>query len=40
MLVFRPGLFEALRQHDHATFLSDLAAGITVGMVALLLRSA
>ncbi|MGA2138475.1 MAG: SulP family inorganic anion transporter [Verrucomicrobiia bacterium] len=35
MLVFRPRLFEALRQCDRATFLSDLAAGIMVGAVAL-----
>src|SRR5947207_2890099 len=33
--MFRPKLFEALRGYDRATFLSDLAAGVTVGVVAL-----
>ena len=32
---FRPKLFESLRGYDRATFLSDLAAGVTVGVVAL-----
>jgi SulP family sulfate permease len=35
VLVFRPRLFEALREYDRAAFLSDLAAGITVGVVTL-----
>jgi SulP family sulfate permease len=35
MFVFRPKLFAALRGYDRATFLADLAAGITVGLVAL-----
>src|SRR5882724_6730570 len=35
MLDFRPKLFDALRGYDRATFLSDLAAGVTVGVVAL-----
>ena len=35
MLDFRPRLFEAFREYDRAAFLSDLAAGITVGVVAL-----
>ena len=35
MLVFRPRLLEALREYDRAAFLSDLAAGITVGVAAL-----
>ena len=35
MLNFRPKLFESLRGYDRATFLSDLAAGVTVGVVAL-----
>jgi sulfate permease, SulP family len=33
--MFRPKLFEALRGYSRATFLSDLAAGVTVGIVAL-----
>ena len=33
--MFRPKLFEALRNYDQPTFLSDLAAGVTVGVVAL-----
>src|SRR2546428_13148185 len=33
--MFRPKLFEALRGYDRTTFLSDLAAGVTVGIVAL-----
>src|SRR6266850_679209 len=33
--MFRPKLLESLRTYDRATFLSDLAAGITVGIVAL-----
>src|SRR5882724_7526603 len=35
MFVFRPKLFEALRGYSRSTFLSDLAAGVTVGVVAL-----
>jgi SulP family sulfate permease len=35
VLSFRPKLFESLRGYDRATFLSDLAAGVTVGVVAL-----
>ena len=35
MLVFRPKILDALREYNRATFLSDLAAGITVGVVAL-----
>ncbi len=35
MFVFRPKLFEALRGYDRSTFLSDLTAGVTVGVVAL-----
>jgi SulP family sulfate permease len=35
MLAFRPKLLESLRQYDRSTFVSDLAAGITVGVVAL-----
>jgi sulfate permease, SulP family len=35
MFVFRPKLFDALRDYNRATFLSDLAAGVTVGVVAL-----
>lgn len=35
MFSFRPKLFDALRQYDRATFLADLAAGVTVGIVAL-----
>jgi sulfate permease, SulP family len=35
MFVFRPKLFDALRGYDRTTFLADLAAGITVGLVAL-----
>ncbi|HXI84236.1 MAG TPA: SulP family inorganic anion transporter [Verrucomicrobiae bacterium] len=35
MLVFRPKLFDALHGYNRATFLSDLAAGVTVGVVAL-----
>ena len=35
MFVFRPKLFDALRGYDRATFLSDLAVGVTVGVVAL-----
>ena len=33
--MFRPKLVDALRGYDRATFLSDLAAGVTVGIVAL-----
>jgi SulP family sulfate permease len=33
--MFRPKLFDALRQYDRTTFISDLAAGVTVGVVAL-----
>ena len=33
--MFRPKLFEALRRYDRATFFADLAAGVTVGIVAL-----
>jgi sulfate permease, SulP family len=35
MFSFRPKLFDALRGYDRATFLSDLGAGVTVGIVAL-----
>jgi len=35
MLEFRPKLSDALRGYDRATFLSDLAAGVTIGVVAL-----
>src|SRR6266404_1850922 len=35
MLSFRPKLLESLRTYDRATFLADLAAGVTVGIVAL-----
>src|SRR5579862_4205091 len=35
MLSFRPKILEALRGYDRATFLADLAAGVTVGVVAL-----
>ena len=35
MVAFRPKLFDALRSYDRATFWSDLAAGVTVGVVAL-----
>src|SRR2546429_607974 len=35
MLSFRPKLLEALHTYDRATFLADLAAGVTVGIVAL-----
>jgi len=35
MVVFRPKLLDTLRTYDRATFLSDLAAGVTVGVVAL-----
>src|SRR5277367_395121 len=35
MLEFRPKLWESLRRYDRDTFLSDLAAGVTVGVVAL-----
>src|SRR5258705_13304123 len=34
MLDFRPKLFDALRGYNRATFLSDLAAGVTVRAVA------
>ncbi len=37
---FRPKLVECLRGYDRATFFSDLAAGITVGVVALPLAMA
>ena len=33
--MFRPKLFEVLRRYDRATFFADLAAGVTVGIVAL-----
>src|ERR1044072_5701234 len=33
--MFRPKLLEALRKYDRATFFADLAAGATVGVVAL-----
>src|SRR2546425_9524884 len=33
--MFRPKLFDAWRTYDRATFLADLAAGVTVGVVAL-----
>ncbi|MEI6085438.1 MAG: SulP family inorganic anion transporter [Verrucomicrobiota bacterium] len=33
--MFRPKLLEALRKYDRATFLADLAAGVSVGIVAL-----
>lgn len=33
--MFRPKLFDALRGYDRSTFFSDLAAGVTVGVVAL-----
>ena len=33
--MFRPKLFESLRRYDRATFFADLAAGVTVGIVAL-----
>lgn len=33
--MFRPKLLETLRGYDRATFLSDLAAGLTVGVIAL-----
>jgi len=33
--MFRPKLLEALRKYDRPTFLADLAAGVTVGVVAL-----
>lgn len=35
MLGFRPKLWESLRRYDRDTFFSDLAAGVTVGVVAL-----
>jgi sulfate permease, SulP family len=35
VLSFRPKILESLRHYDRATFLSDLAAGVTVGIVAL-----
>jgi len=35
MWVFRPKLLESLRHYDRSMFLSDLAAGVTVGIVAL-----
>src|SRR5271170_8419397 len=35
MLKFRPKLLETLRSYDRDTFLSDLGAGVTVGIVAL-----
>ncbi len=35
MFSFRPKLFDGLRNYSRATFLADLAAGITVGIVAL-----
>jgi sulfate permease, SulP family len=34
-VTFRPKLLEALRSYDRDTFLSDLGAGVTVGIVAL-----
>ena len=37
---FRPKLWEALRNYRGADFLSDLSAGITVGVVALPLAMA
>src|SRR5712671_5706502 len=33
--MFRPKVLDALRGYDRATFLADLAAGVTVGIVAL-----
>src|SRR5882724_5272347 len=33
--MFRPKLLAALRNYDRATFFADLAAGVTVGVVAL-----
>ncbi len=33
--MFRPKLLDVLRAYDRATFLADLAAGVTVGVVAL-----
>src|SRR5437016_4949603 len=33
--MFRPKILDSLRGYDRATFLSDLAAGVTVGVVAL-----
>src|SRR5258705_906932 len=33
--MFQPKLFEALRKYDRPTFLADLGAGVTVGIVAL-----
>ena len=35
MLSSCPKLLESLRGYDRATFLSDLAAGVTVGVIAL-----
>ena len=35
MFTFRPKLFDALRGYNRTTFLSDLGAGVTVGVVAL-----
>jgi SulP family sulfate permease len=35
MLEFRPKLWESLHRYDRDTFFSDLAAGVTVGVVAL-----
>src|SRR6266850_2563129 len=35
MFPFRPKLLECLRDYDRATFFSDLAGGVTVGVVAL-----
>jgi sulfate permease, SulP family len=40
MTAFRPRLFECLREYSRATFLADLIAGITVGLVALPLAMA
>lgn len=35
MFTFRPKLMDSLRGYDRASFLADLAAGVTVGVVAL-----
>src|SRR5438034_2268661 len=35
MQFFKPKLIECLRDYDRRTFFSDLAAGVTVGIVAL-----
>src|SRR2546430_12728575 len=35
MQFFKPKLIECLRNYDRRTFFSDLAAGVTVGIVAL-----